>query len=320
MFSLFLILLGFVFSGGAAWAAPCCAGSSAAPAMISGDDRAQMSLFASRSTVIGDAPSAGIPVFRGASDSETTQTLRLDGAFLLSDRFQMGASVPLVVRGIDRPALATTLKTDGGVGATGLGDLRVNFSYEALPEWGYSVWKPKGYVFLQLTLPTGRSIYEATGPGEVDAIGRGFYTIGMGSLLVKRWSHWDAFAIPEVHYSLERTFLDVGSSVGSDSMTVAPGWGTSLAFGVGYSPSSSPMRFGMSLQPIYSQPKRVIFSGGESLASYQLTWDASFDVTYLVSSEWSVNANYSDQTLLGPAINSTLSRTVALSLRRGWER
>ena len=115
-------------------------------------------------------PAGGIPVFRADGDTELTQTLRVEGAFLLGDRWQIGASVPYTRRSRNTPDLASA--------SSGFGDLGPERgAYEILPEWTYSVWKPRGFVFVQGLIPTGGSIYEssfgATDPWGLDARGRG---------------------------------------------------------------------------------------------------------------------------------------------------
>lgn len=300
LFAAALILL----AGRHGFASPCCGGSAAAPALISGDERAQLGLLLSRASVIGDAPAAGIPVFRSSSESEILQTLRIDSAFLLSDRWQAGAVASIGRREHSRGATSAS--------AAGIGDLKVNLAFEALPEWTYSPWKPKGYVFAQLSLPTGRSVHESA--SAVDAFGAGTASVAAGALFIKRWRTIDAFVLSEVHQGIARS---LASSDGTES-EIVPGPGASLGWGAGW--SSGPVRAGFRVQPAYSAPRRVISGGIESVSSRQLVWDTGLDLTYLGADSWSWSASYTDQTLFGPAVNATLSRIFALSLQRRWDR
>lgn len=290
--------------------AACCAGSSAAPALISGDDWVQLSATVSRSQVIGDAPAQGLPVFRSQGNAEITQIYRLDGAWMFADRWQTGASIPLIHHSNERARASST----------GLGDLRFNLGYEILPEWEYSTWKPKGILFLQATFPTGQSVYDTGSISATDAVGSGFYTFSLGSLWIKRWSSWDAFALPELHYGLPRTF----QAADTERTRVSPGFGASLALGGGWSPGGGAFRLGLRIQPVFNQAKSIQISGDGADAatrtSRQLAWESGLDATYVWSDQLSLGASYVDQTLLGPAINSTLSRSFALSLQRRWPR
>ncbi len=298
-----LIVVFLNFSGSAAWAAPCCSSNAAAPSLISGDHATQFTFTTSQSSVIGDAPSSGPAVFRSSSDSEVTRTYRIDYASVISDLYQAGVSLPIVSRNVE-----TNRKTDS---ATHIGDIRITGTYEFLPEWSYSAWKPKGYAFLQYTLPTGRSIYESRSILAADATGEGFHTITAGALFVKTYRAWDFSAVPEIHRSLNRTFSDTAG----ESVSVAPGMGASLAVGAGYSPRMGNLRVGLRLQPVVNASKTVRSTSGVNETGFQKTWNTSLELSYLISDEWSVNSSYTDQTLLGPARNSTLSRTFALGLQ-----
>lgn len=296
---LFFVLFPLLFSSNLS-AAPCCSANAAAPSLISGDDKAQVTLGSSFGKVIGDTTGDGTSIFRAENDNESSQSFRLDAATLLSDRWQIGASIPLIRRGIVRPGIDAT--------STRLGDVRLNAAYEVLPEWSYSSW-PKGYVFTQLILPTGRSIYDAQSGGAVDATGQGFVTSALGALFLKRFGNWDSFFLPEIHYSFGRTFTT------SESINVGGSFGGSVALGIGVSPMSGNLRVGMRIQPTYGGSKKVASSSGESLTAYQLAWDTALELAYLIEENISVSAAYTDQTLLGPANGTTLSRSVSLALQ-----
>lgn len=302
-FSLFLFTFS-LFSISDAYAAPCCASSGAAPSIISGDDQTQFTLTTARSSVIGDAPDQGRAVFRSSDDSESSLTHRIDMAQVFFDRYQAGLSIPVVSREVNRPSTQAQ--------ATRLGDVRVTAAYEALPEWTYSPWKPKGHVFLQGSLPTGRSLYDSQEIGAVDATGRGFYALAGGVLLSKTKGAWDGFFIPEIHYGFPRSFDGLN---GNESIRVHPRFGMSFALGVGYSPRMGNLRVGVRLQPVFNQSKIVKTSSNSSETGTQSSWDSSLELSYLLNDHWSLLSSYTDQTLLGPAKNSTLSRTFAFGIQ-----
>jgi hypothetical protein len=288
-------------------AAACCGAGSAAPTIISGDDAFQFSTSVSFADVIGDARANGVSVFRATGDDETTQTIRLDGALLISDRWQLGASAPIIRRSRSRLQSSDS--------ATGLGDLTFNTAYEVLPEWGYSVWKPRGFLFGQVTIPTGGSIYDLAvatdDPWGLDSRGRGFFNIGMGALFTKTWGSWDAFTLMEAHRSFQRTFHGV---------QVNPGFGGSVAIAGGYSPTFLPLRVGLALSPAYEGAYTVTENGQSSTSSHQLVWNTSLQLGWLIHSSATLSAIYTDQTLTGPATNVSLSRTLAVTFQKRWER
>ncbi len=302
-----LLLVGLGTSVGA-WSAPCCGGSSALPQLITGDDRAQVTAGMSESRVIGDAPSAGIPVFRADGNREVTRSFRMDGAYLLSDRFQVGAGTSLLRR-------SRSLASDPeGVAATGLSDLMANAAYEFMPQWTYSPWLPRGFVFSQVLVPMGPSVYDAHQTYLVDARSRGFWTVAAGFALVKTWGNWDALMSAEVHRPFARSFS------GSDGQTLAlePDLGASGTAGIGFSPMGGSLRLGLSLAVVH---EGEIQARGEfgSRSESQRVWNASAQAAYLISSDWSTSLAYADQTLVGPAKNTSLSRSLSLTLQRRWE-
>jgi hypothetical protein len=301
-------------SAQSARAAPCCAGSSAIPAIITGDDRAQFSTSYAYGTVIGDAPADGLPVFRSASHSETTSVFRVDGAVLLSDRWQAGVGLPFFSRSLSRAGTEAS--------ANRMGDIEADVAYEVLPEWDYSAWKPRGHLFFGGAIPTGRSIYESELPGLVDATGKGFYRLQVGGILTKRWALWDASLVAELHRSLPRTFAATANS--PDPTRVDPGAGGSLSIAGGVSPGGGNFRIGLRVQPNWNSGKSVRVGDIRKDSGRTQTVDTAFEVTYLASEAdggtWTVFGSYTDQTLLGPARNATLSRTVALGIQHRWDR
>lgn len=296
-----LAFLSLFLSGATALGASCCGTSAVAPAIISGDDRAQITTSLSFASVIGDAPDEGLAVFRGSSNLERATTLKLDGAYLLSDRWQVGATVPFAYRSRQTPGLNDY--------ASGVGDIGLTAAYEALPELVYSPWKPRAFVFSTLTLPTGTSAYQSTSSLAVDALGRGFYSLALGGLALKSFGKWDVNVLGELHRSLPKTFSTVRA---------IPGWGASLGIGGGYNVGA--FRFGLSLTPSYEEGIVSEGAAGRTKASYQLVWSTAAQLSYLPSLDWSVSATYVDQTLVGPAVNVALNRTVGLVLQKRWGR
>ena len=308
----FLIFTGIFASGPLGYknaqASACCARSSAVPILIVGDDQSQINFGIAQGKVVAETTEEGVPIFGSPDESETNITYRADVATLLSDRFQVGVSVPVV-----QHMISFSNRSDSGVG---LGDVRVSVGYEVIPVWDYSKWKPQGFIFSLVTLPSGRSVYESLSPTASDVTGNGFYSVSVGSLFLKRWDAWDTFFISEIHYSLPRTFES-----NSDPLFVKPGFGASAGLGVGFSPKEGPVRLGLRIQPRYDQPRQVpSMSLGLPQGRFLSVWDTGFDVSYMVSGSDTLMVSYTDQTLLGEAINSNLNRVFAINFQHRWAR
>lgn len=311
----FLIVFGvFVFSlvchlaVQEVWAAPCCARSSAAPFLILGDDELQYSFGFSANRVVAETSNERTTYFLPEELVDQARTLRLDGATLLSDRAQVGISLS----GVRRSVRAYSEEHS----SFQIGDTRLSFGYEFLTNWNYSPWRPTGYLFSVVTLPTGRSNFDSVLPNFADVSGNGFYSVSMGGIFLKRWNTWDAFFMTEVHYSFPRNFENF-----TGKFQVIPGLGGSLGGGLGWSPGGGSLRLGMRVQPRVDQPRLI---PSRDLSGVRKSWasscDTGFDLSYLIGSNKTFMVSYTDQTLLGIAQNSNLNRTVGLSFQHRWER
>mgnify|MGYP002141939174 CR=1 FL=1 len=292
---------------GSAKAAPCCARNAATPMLIVGDDRAQFNVGLALANVVAVADEEGIPTFGAPQNSEALQTYRLDGSFLLSDRLQAGASFSLVNHSIT----ADDIKDS----TFAMGDTRLHLGYEIMPVWNYSKWKPQGFLFTTLTLPTGRSIHESQKGPSTDVTGNGFYAVSVGMLAVKRVGFLDFFVVPEVHYSFPRVFS------GDLDRRLLPGWGGSIGAGFGWSPGGGNLRLGLRVHPRLDQGVTSIYPDRvEQSRGWLSVCDTGFDAAYLLSATDSLMVSYTDQTLLGVATNLNLNRSLSINFQHRLER
>lgn len=282
-----------------AGAAACCGGGLPVPALVLGDENANLSTTISEANIKTDVTSGGIWEHRQIP--EDSQILRIDSAHIIADRWQVGGSLPIMrrARGDDQ--------------STGLGDVAVNGGYEFLPEWEYSPWKPRGVAYLQLTLPTGRSIYEAADIDQLDSRGRGFWALGTGFTLTKIRGKNDGILLFDIH----RSFTKIARGTVAGDLTLTPGWGGSLTLGAGH--TFGDVRLGASLAWTYEDA--VLINGADlpdgSLYRYAT---ASVSAIYSPSRAWSASLAYSDQTLFGEPENTPLAKSVLVSYQHRWPR
>jgi hypothetical protein len=304
----FLIL----FSAVSAWtplamAAPCCAQAGGMPSLITGDERISLGASLSNGTVIGDAPSAGsgIPVFRDAlSTRESRSVLLLNAATLIDgDRLQAGISVPVQWNRIGVGSRDTSRMAAG--------DVSLTLGHETIPEWDYSLWKPRGFSFLQLTLPTGRSILESTDSSASDVTGLGHVALSAGFVALKRWSLWDANALVRLGRVFGRGF-DSGVSTRS-------AWSGAFSLGGGVS-FAERFRFGGTFGVDAVSAQALSGAGLDSSGAGRLVWTAGANLSWLRGNDDTLILGYADQTLFGPAYNTSLARTFSLSFMHRIER
>ncbi len=283
--------------------AACCGTGGLFPSLITGDDRRQLTATASVGSIVGDALTDGTWERRSAGDSESRSTLRIDYASLLSDRWQWGLSLPVVTRSRSRPSASAS--------ALGFGDVQVTLGFEALPQWSYSPWRPKGTVFVALTAPTGRSPFDSQTTYKVDAMGRGYWTVTVGGLLQKTWGNWDAMLLLEAHRPFPRTLSTPAGSIG-----MSPDPGVSSALGVGR--SWGDFRLGALITASVEGPLRT--SGAiVGVGSKVVSFPATLQLSYMLSDLWSLSGLYTDATWFGSS-NLPLARTVGVTLQTRWDR
>ena len=296
-------------------AGACCGGGLSSASLITGDEQARVSLAFSARAALADASETGALAFRGNDGLHEDQNLLLvDGSRLLSDRLQVGAH-------FEAASQAIHFTGEPQEPSTGVGDFRVNAGYEFLPEYTYSEWKPRGFAWVGLVLPTGKSIHETFEPSE--ALGEGFFTPTLGILFVKRWERWDAAASAEGRLSIGRKF-EQELSPDFTSLSIL---GTQLGLGglatVGYSPGAGDFRLGARIEPLWRSGRTVDVDGFESQTAERSMVSFGADFTWMFGPQSSLTASYTDQTFFGArglAQNSVLSRTVGVALSHRWDR
>lgn len=298
---IFLIFWAF-WMVGEARAASCCGSAATFPSLLTGDERARLSAGLHYGEYIGDVDRSGRAVFRSTSDTESYQTLQLDGAHLLSDRWQLGLSIPLTRKKIKTEIFSAS---DFGVG-----DSSLTVGYEAWPRFTAKDWL-HGYLFLQMTFPTGGSIYEAREVFGVDSHGRGFYVPALGTLLKTESGAWDF---------LYRGLLAraVPRAIKNQAFTLQPGFWLQNSLGAGYSFGQG-YRVGSMVNWQWEAGTRKVGVGSSTTAAVSL-WTLSASVAKMWSENFSTSLAYADQTLLGPARTTALARSVSLDFSYAWLR
>lgn len=285
------------------WAASCCGGGSAFPGTITGDYRAQATLASSYSKVVGDAED-GTYYRRDPLTSDSSWSLQPSLAFRLSDYWQVGAFTNIVQRRLANERVVSATES-----SFGLGDTSLNLTYEFLPELTYSAWKPRGFVFAQFTAPTGPSLYDSTSTLRTDARSEGFYQVTLGANFIKTKQQWDFFASLQSSYRFARRFT---------SFTVSPGFKHAANLGAGYSLSAPAIRLGLAFAPVRTEKVETTFASETTESEARFVWNTTASLSYLWQEVWMFALNYTDQTLLGPAKNTTLERTLGIQMQRRW--
>lgn len=296
-------LFGLAIWQGEALSAPCCGGGQGQTSMIVGDQRAMATFHYLFSTVVLDALNDGTYLERDDTLEELQHSYIFDGVYQLTDRWQVGARVPLMYRYVSYESQPRNY---------GLGDALVQGTWEAVPEIRYSAYRPRLFLFSQIMIPLGNSSWESTRPAT--SFSRGFWSMAAGLTALKQWSFWDASLSSELHHGLPK---DVNLS-DTGRVSANPGVGSSVTGSLGYRFDIG-LRLGITESFVYESGVSL-GSGRLSSSSSQYFWSTSLQAGYTINDQWTVMANYTDQTLLGAARNVALSRIFGFSVQKSWDR
>lgn len=285
-------------------ASACCGGGSSLPTLITGDYQGQLVLSGSNSAMTHDSTVQGKLRKRDGNNQEVIETLTLSAAYLVSPYWQVGLTLPY--------KLNTRRTSKYEESSRGLSDIKAQVAYEFLPEYSFSLWKPRGYLFLEQTFPNSKSVYNAEKPLRSDSLGNGFYTTALGLSFVKAVSHFDFLVMTEIHKAFKRNFEE-----NSEALSVRPKLGGSLLLGAGYSPFNGNLRLGWTL--LYSKEGGREVQGEELITSEASSfWEIGANASYLFG-DVSLSLGYRDQSFLGKASNTSLSKSVNVSLVKFFE-
>jgi hypothetical protein len=293
------LLFQFLFS--IANAAACCGGGMSAPALLVGDDQAQMTGSYSAHRVSIDLVDEN-GIWHKTDAPTQTQTFKIEAAYLLADRWQAGISIPVIQR--QKGEISTT---------AGVGDVSTTLGYEYLPDWNYHPYRPKGLGFLQITTPLAKSKAESE-LGGLDSRGQGFWSVGLGTLLSKSFVDIDIFTSLEVHQSFAKK-INTSQFQG----TLKPGRGYNLSFGGGY--NFKDYRLGGTLTSTYEDAvDSETQSGAVITGSAERYTTAALSLNYSPIVDWSAGLSYSNQTWFGDPQNTSMGESVSLVLQHRWPR
>lgn len=282
-----------------AWSSACCGGGASLPSIIGNDDKAFVGSTVSHAQTIQHIDSEGF--WEAPDESEVTQTYKFDTAFIWSDRWQSGLSIPI------------SSHHGHGKTQTNLGDIAGTIAFEALPEWNYHPIRPKGFVFAQLTAPTGKNEIEVGSQEASHNSGKGFWTLGIGTLLLKNYRYMDYLVQFEVHRSFDR-YVDDTQYTGN----IRPGWGSLIGFGLGY--NIKHLRIGAQITNFYEDPIVTDFDSVSSTSAVQRYTNTSLSAAYSWTHEIITSLVYTDQAILGNPSNTELAQIWSFQIQKRWPR
>jgi hypothetical protein len=224
------------------------------------------------------------------------QSLQINLASSLNSRSQIFFSSSIL-----RGHYVDSLENETSVNT---GDSQLGYTYEVLPEYQFSYWKPIVYLSAISNLPTGKSIYDHSQLSEAaDVTGYNQWGLGLG------------LTIRKVYFPLTLTFQAKSLKVFSkqfDAVRVSDFYDNSLALLCNYASSIKSVNLNLAITTNQLTQRNISESQnptGLSQASIVL-----IGLQRNLNEAWGVGINYSDQTLIGRARNTILNKTLNLSL------
>ncbi len=222
--------------------------------------------------------------------------LSLDLAHSLSSRHQVFSKISF---------FKNTYEDTFGVEETSsVSDGVIGYSYELLPEYTYSRWKPVVFVSSFLNLPLGVSAYDKKSLSEGAGVtGHDQFGAGFGVSVRKVFYPLTVLA----QFKAVRLF---GKNF--DGLKVSGFYDGTASFLMSYASPFWNLGFSSGLTWSYLSKRRLFDD--------EISSDSSDSVTFLVSAQkvlndyLSITVSYSDQTALGTPQNTLLSKVYSLNL------
>jgi hypothetical protein len=255
-------------------------------ALIEGPEAAQASTQYLYASVVADVDASGN---RQPPDSfESVENLDLKYAHRFADDWQAGTTLQLARR------------RQAGDQSISLSQFNADIAYQYLPA---------ALAFVQLTVPTSRSVYE--NPGKVyqlNALGRGFWSLAAGTYVQQDRDWWLDLAYIDVHRSLPRSFDNA-----DESGRLVPGWGGYAGAGLGVKSKSWVLT--TTIEWEYEDPVEVQTTTNGRPGSAQRYTSTTLTLGYKASDQWEFKVVYLDQTLLGNGASNNLLRGVLFNVQ-----
>ncbi len=277
------------------FASSCCGGGSSSSMIITGDNQSEYSLSYSQRNDIGSTDSKGYSTLNNQSVLDQQSAYSFQFQHLFSDRLQAGIKTSFVEKQIR--------KQNRFENESGIGDIELQSSFEFLPEFTYSDYKPRGFVYLKGTIPNSNSLYNSNSAVFSDIRGSGLYTLSVGSFFIKHFSNLTLKAGSEVQHLFGKKF----SGVNLDSYQKAY-----LPLGFAYSNQSWPVTLGVNSTFNY-QTAKTLTGSVNSKSNVEYFWELGTFLNWSINREETLGLSFSDSSLIGKNINSSLYRAVGLS-------
>ena len=295
MFKIIFISIILGFQVNTTFAGSCCGGGSSSSLILVGDNIQEYSLGLTYRNDLGQTDNEGWATFHNNQIVDNQMSLNFQFQRQIYDHFQLAIKSSLIQKDIE--------KQNRHEQTMGLADIDLQSTYEYLPEYTYSPWKPRGFIYLKLSIPTSNSLYDSNSPIYSDVRGSGLYSISSGTFFIKHLSAVTLKSAIEWQHFLGRNF---------DQTYIKDYDKLIIPLGLSYGFDPLPIALGTGATWNYQTLKK--FSGlVQGSASSEYFWEISAFANWIISREVTIGLSYSDSTLVGKSINSPLYRSLGFT-------
>lgn len=293
----FIILLSLISFK--SWGAGCCSSSSSLPNLITGEVSEQFKLSYANSSEIYNVDSQ----YNRREVDQGTYKLAEKASFslssLVSDYFQAGVSINFIQQ--------TYKSSENKETESSLGDSTILLGHEFMPEYYYSRFKPRGFVFVQHSFLAGKSEYNNASRSGTDIISKGYEVTSLGISLIKNYQKWNYAFTYQYGYGHEREYGD---------LVIRPKGSQTIDFNIGSSFGLEKFSFNLGFNYYINHGEKLnrgidIDGQKDSDLSQVISINLGFGLDF--NRENSLLLNITDQSLFNNAKNTALTRSIGMS-------
>ncbi len=290
-----ILIFSLLFLSKTSWASSCCGQSPASFTVLALNQKLSFSTGVTYLRSQGRVYNESDQFYIWESKKREVRSVLVNLASTLADQHQIFLNTNLLQGHYSDPLEKGS--------STNLSDTLIGYTYEILPEYSFSYWKPVVSLTAFLNLPTGHSIYDRSSLSEgTDVTGHGQTGTGLGITVRKVYFPWTLTLQGRMIRLFSKRFERVNVSDFNDS---------SLAFLIDYSSSWWGLVFNGGLTFTHLSERTIEPSLVTSGVSQN--FNILGGIQKSISESWVTGLYFSDQTLLGPAQNTILNRSVSLN-------
>lgn len=285
----------FLFLSKNAFSSSCCGGGSSSSMIITGDNKAEISLGYSYRSDLGQTNKEGFSILNNKNIKDERQNIIFLGEYQILELWQLASKFTMVDKNLHKSGLREK--------NFGLGDIEFQLTYEYLPAYVYSEYKPRGFFYGKLTIPTSKSLYDSQSNIFADVRGTGLYSLSIGNFLLKTFNTLTLKITTEWSHFFGKTY---------SQYKLHDYEKFSIPLGIAYTPLHSAFTFGLTDTFSYQAEKK--FTGDAQLkSSHEYFWEVNAFINYSTNRNEIWSLSYNDSTLIGKNVNSPLYRTIGFN-------